>query len=90
MVIVEALAAGLTVIAHDLGATPELLPDTMHSTLVAPDDPRGWDEALGLLTKNNVVDELGGINRSRYLERHTLDAWLTSHEAMYRKALGQT
>jgi glycosyltransferase involved in cell wall biosynthesis len=88
MVIVEALAAGLPVISHDLGAMTELLDFAAPRSLVRPGDEAGWDEAIGMLRDDGLVDGLGAESRAAYLSRHTPRIWTDSHVRLYEEALG--
>ena len=88
MVIVEALAAGLPVIGHDLGAVPEMLDFAAPRSLVSPEDEAAWDAVLKMLGDDGLVDELGALSRSAYLGRHTPGIWTESHLKMYREAIG--
>jgi glycosyltransferase involved in cell wall biosynthesis len=47
--IVEAYAAGVPVVASDIGALPEAVLDGASGRLVPPDRPEAWAEAVGLM-----------------------------------------
>ena len=86
MVIVEALASGLPVFAHDLGATPELIPDAARDSLVGFSDGK-WAAALESLADDGLLDRLGMANRQAFEDRHTIQLWLANHESLYRDAV---
>jgi len=68
IVFLEAMAAGLPIVAADCGAVPESAPHGEVSILVAPDDVEGLAAALvDLLTNVELRDRLatGGANRWR-------------------------
>ena len=87
MVIVEALASGLPVFGHDLGATAELLDHSGPDVLVDPSDPSSWDRTIEKLRDDALMDRLGRQARSAYLARHTLDTWHEEHLKMYLSAV---
>jgi glycosyltransferase involved in cell wall biosynthesis len=86
MVIVEALAAGVPVLASDLGAVPETVtlgPDW----LVAPGDLAAWAEGLERLCSDELVDQAGTAARSIYEGRFSPSVGLANLEAAYRRVV---
>jgi hypothetical protein len=57
-------------------------------SLVSPEDEATWDAVLRMLDDDGLVDELGALSRSAYLDRHTPEIWTESHLRMYREAIG--
>jgi glycosyltransferase involved in cell wall biosynthesis len=71
LAVIEAMSAGLAIVASDVGAISEITGDA--ALLVAPNDPRTLADALAqLITLPSVRAELGRAARERYLARFTL------------------
>lgn len=66
--VLEAMAAGLPVIASEVGAIPELLGES--GELVAPDDVAGLTAALRRLTNPELRRQLGERAEARVRERY--------------------
>lgn len=87
LVILEALAAGLPVLASNLGGTPELLERLGAGWLIAPGDPAGWATALARLADSTDVELAGEQARRRYEEAFTPSIAVASLEAAYHQAV---
>jgi glycosyltransferase involved in cell wall biosynthesis len=85
MSVAEAMAAGLPVIASDLGGTPEIVGDRA-ARLVAPGNVAAWTTALRDLADAALVDEAGTAGRQRWEQRFSPSANLPMLEAAYRRA----
>ncbi|MCP4668953.1 MAG: glycosyltransferase family 4 protein, partial [Deltaproteobacteria bacterium] len=73
-VIIEAMAAGLPVVATRIGGNPELVVEGQTGFIVEPRDPRGLAEAmLNLLTDEKGRLAMGAKARERVLSRHSLE-----------------
>jgi glycosyltransferase involved in cell wall biosynthesis len=80
MVVTEALARGLPVIATDVGGVAEALGDPGAGVLVAPDEPSALAAALrAWLTDADQRDRLRGAARRR---RSTLADWLHTSQRL--------
>lgn len=86
MTVAEAMAAGLPVVASDLGGTPEILGDRT-GRLVAPGDVAAWTDALQALAEPAFVDAAGATGRQRWSQRFSRDAVLPMLEEAYEHAL---
>jgi glycosyltransferase involved in cell wall biosynthesis len=86
--ILEAMAAGLPVVATRVGGVPELVIEGETGLLVRPADPSALAAALQcLLDEPELRARLGAAGRAR-VERHfALDTFLQSHLDLYRRAL---
>lgn len=74
--ILEAMAAGLPVIATRAGGIPEIVEDDLSGLLVPPGSPRDLAEALGrVLGDPALARRLGEAGRRRVRERFSLDTW---------------
>ena len=85
--IVEALAAGVPVLANRTGGIPELVEDGVSGILVSPGAPVELASAATRLLDNAVSEQLGegawGLWRDRFSPERALDQL----EASYRQAL---
>ncbi len=83
--IIEAYAAGVPVLASDLGALPEAIADGVSGGLVATDDPRAWVDAVRELDDFGSI-RLGAGALSLWEERYSPERGLERLEAVYREA----
>jgi glycosyltransferase involved in cell wall biosynthesis len=71
----EYMAAGLAVVASDLGQIAEVVEHEVDGWLCAPDDPPAWMTALQLLHRNpDIGSRLGQAARQKVSQHHTWDA----------------
>jgi glycosyltransferase involved in cell wall biosynthesis len=89
MSVAEAMAAGLPVIASDLGGTAEIVGDRA-ARLVAPGDVAAWTAALRGLADAAFVDEAGKAGRQRWEQRFSPAAVLPMLEAAYHQAMSSS
>lgn len=81
IVFLEAMAAGLPVVAANAGAVPEVVADGVVGHLVAPDDADGLADAVaGLLEDRARATRMGDAGRAR-VRRYALPAVIASFEA---------
>ena len=88
MAILEALAAGLPVLASAHGGMAATLQDAAPGTLVEVADREAWGEALTRLTDDEAVDGAGSAGRSLYEARFTPELALDRLDDAYRRARG--
>lgn len=89
MVLVEAMAAGLPVVASDIAGYREVVRDGLDGILVAPEDPGALAEAVGRLLDDPSLAE--GLSREARARAHEF-SWevVTGRlEAIYREAAGR-
>lgn len=83
IVLFEAMAAGVPVIASRVGGVPDVLGDT--AWLVAPEDPEALAAALGEWLEDPArAAARADAARARLAERYALAPWLDAYEALYR------
>jgi glycosyltransferase involved in cell wall biosynthesis len=88
MSVLEAMAAGLPVIASDVGGMRELV-DERRGILVAPGDPAALAQALGDLVLDPARRRrLGGAGRAAVAAGFALEDWHDRHGAVYARLLG--
>jgi glycosyltransferase involved in cell wall biosynthesis len=88
MAILEAMAAGLPVVATAVGGIPELVADGETGLLVPPGDPDALAAALRRLVADpELRRRLGEAARARVEERFSLAATRSAHLALYERLL---
>jgi glycosyltransferase involved in cell wall biosynthesis len=85
--ITEAYAAGVPVVASDIGALPEAIDPGVTGDLVPVDDPRAWARAAGRLSDDAESVRLGEGAWRRWNERFTPEHGLAALEAAYAEAV---
>ncbi len=74
VVLMEARATGLPVVATSVGSIPEVIADGLSGFLVPPGDPGALAERLGCLTGNPALRrEMGRQGRKFVEEKHDID-----------------
>ena len=82
----EAIAAGLPVIATTAGALPEILEDSKTGILIPPENPSRLAKAiLLLLNKDPDHAEETKFDRSCIIQKYAWDKSVESFLAYYRK-----
>jgi glycosyltransferase involved in cell wall biosynthesis len=88
--ILEAMAAGLPVVASRVGGVPELVVDGETGLLVPAGDPELLAAAVGrLLDDATLRRRLGEAGRARVRERFDLDSVRRAHLDLYRRELAR-
>ncbi len=86
--VLEAMAAGLPVVASDVGGVHEVVADGATGRLVPPGDAAALGAALaGLVADAGERKRLGAAGRERVLERFALPPWRERHLELYRRLL---
>jgi glycosyltransferase involved in cell wall biosynthesis len=89
--VIEALAAGVPVVAPAHGTFPELLDDERAGLLHAPGDPADLARAIGrLLDDEELASRCGRHGHELSLARHTADQMAAGHEDLYTRLLAVT
>lgn len=88
-VVVEAMAAGVPVVASDVYGLPELVEDGKTGILVPPGDPSALAAAIdALATDPERRGCMGAAARRRYEERFTLERHVRAVVSVYDEVLG--
>jgi glycosyltransferase involved in cell wall biosynthesis len=85
MVLLEALAAGLPVIASDIGPIPEVVAALGPDWLAKPGDAADLAKRLAQLTDATAVAATGAAARSLYEQKYSADRGLADLEAVYER-----
>jgi glycosyltransferase involved in cell wall biosynthesis len=86
--VIEAMAAGVPVVAPAHGTFPELLDDERAGHLHAPGDPADLARRLsGLLDDVDLASRCGRHGHERSLAHHTADQMAAAHEELYSRLL---
>lgn len=89
LVVVEAFAHGVPVVASRLGALADLVDDGETGALTAPGDPEGLRKAIGLVADPMTSIACGQRARQVYLERFTPERDLAATERIYTDAIAR-
>ena len=85
MAIIEAMAAGLPVIATRVGAVPDMIRHDVEGLLCAPGAPEELADAIErLLADPELRRRLGAAGRRRALERYSVGRLSAELAALYR------
>jgi glycosyltransferase involved in cell wall biosynthesis len=84
------MAAGLPVVASEVGGVGELVRDGETGLLVAPADPAALAAAIErLLGDARLRHELGDAGHARVRAEHDLAAWRQAHVELYARELSR-
>jgi glycosyltransferase involved in cell wall biosynthesis len=84
MAVLEALGAGVPVVASALGGTPEILGDAA-AALVRAGDVEDWAHAIARLNDDDFVMTKGLQSRGRFVEKFSDDIGQSTLQAIYRE-----
>jgi len=89
--ILEAMAAGVPVVATRVGGTAELVEDGVTGLLVPPGDPAALAKAIEqLLAEPQQARRFGRAGRQRVIEEFSLERMVRQTEDLYLKLLERT
>ena len=87
--LIEAMAAGLPVVATRVGGNAEAVEDEVSGRIVPPEDPEALAEAiLRLLSSPDDARRIGEAGRQRVKDQFTVDAMMQKVVASYSEVLG--
>jgi glycosyltransferase involved in cell wall biosynthesis len=86
--VLEAMAAGLPVVASGVGGILELVDDGRTGLLVPPDDPAALaDRLCGLMANPSLGATLGGAARAEVEEHYSFDRMVSAFDRLYASEL---
>jgi glycosyltransferase involved in cell wall biosynthesis len=89
-VLLEAMAAGLAVVASNVGGIPEIVVEGVTGRLVPPADPERLTEAMvALLSDPATTERMSAAARQIARERFSTAAWIGRLNAVYEDVLAK-
>lgn len=89
LVVLEAMRAGVPVVATWVGGTPELIVDNVTGVLTEPESPAGLAVAIGsLLEDSERREEMARAGKRRVEEHFSDSTMVASYEALYAAVAG--
>lgn len=86
--VIEGMAAGLPVLATDVGGNPEAVVDGETGFIVPPHDPSALGAAVLRLARDpSLRAAFGRAGRQRAEQHFTLEACITAYDELYRRLL---
>jgi glycosyltransferase involved in cell wall biosynthesis len=86
--VMEAMAAGLPVVATAVGGVPELVEDGVSGILVPNEDLEGLTTAMQRMAQNpDLREQMGRAARCRAVERFDIRQTVRAYEALYEEIL---
>ena len=90
LAVMEAMAAGLPVVATAVGSVPELVADGETGLLVAPGDVHAFGSALATLARDSGRRSEMAFAAQRRAAAFSLDAMVASYAALFERLAGAT
>lgn len=88
--VIEAMAAGLPIVASRVGGIPELVESGVSGVLIDPDRPATLADALiDVIERPAWARSLGRAARDRAVQRHGFDRMVDEFERLYLTELGK-
>ena len=88
--IIEAMAAGVPVVATDVGGNSELVINRETGFLCRSNDAKALvEKVIGLISNENAAQQLGKKGREKIVKEFTVEKMVNQTENIYRELLGQ-
>jgi len=88
--LIEAMAAGLPVVATDVGDVAQMVAPENRRYIVPPTDEAGLAEAIGrLVSSRDLRYRLGSANRALAWARYGENTMIRAYRALYEEAMGR-
>ena len=88
MTILEAMAAGLPVVATNVGGNPEIVVNEKTGIIVPPKDPPALAEAIiRIMSDRNLAEAMGAAGRERVKKLYSSDRMVREYEELYQNIL---
>ena len=89
--LLEAMAAGVAIVASNVGGTPEIVRDGVDGLLFESGDEFALRESLHRLMADALLRaRFGQTGRERVLANFSIEAMISRYEALYQSVLGRT
>ncbi|MCW5620730.1 MAG: glycosyltransferase [Burkholderiales bacterium] len=90
LALLEAAAAGLPIVATNVGGVPEVVRNGLNGILTPPEDGHALAQALAILAEDRrQASIMGQAGRREYLDRFTLANMISKTESVYAQALAE-
>ncbi|MCB2156496.1 glycosyltransferase [bacterium] len=90
-VLLEGMAAGLPIVATDVGGNAEAVENERTGLIVPPRNPQALAGAIARLAKSaELREQFGKAGYARVREKFTHEPFVTEHEALYRRVAGRS
>ena len=83
----QGLAAGLAVVASEIGSIPDIVADNENGFLVTPGDLNGYAAAMKRLLDDHTLLENFRHKSSELVAKFNITEVISAYEALYRKAV---
>lgn len=90
LVIVEAMACGLPVVATNVGAIPEIIKDRENGLLVKPNDPDEFAKAIIEIIENKDMRKMISSNAINDAKKYNFENTVKKYEDLYLSELKST
>jgi glycosyltransferase involved in cell wall biosynthesis len=88
-VLVEAMAAGLPIVASCVGGIPDLVKDGQNGTLVPPEDAIALGNSIAALLEDKKKRKRMGQAGKKMCRQYSTEAMVTQIDNLYRELLGK-